>query len=143
MATRRSLSGPPRRIHSKRFTRSVARPLRSSLPSGAYALLATAYGRLVRDQLEAARKAVRRRLRRLGVLRLMVFPTLPLTRKPLQSRMGRGKGRLSGQFCWVRPGQPLLLLTGVPPGRAAQALAGGSSKLPLGTRLLPFRTCQG
>ena len=139
---KRSLSGPPRRIHAKRFLRSVPKSSPTSLP-GAYGLVSTAYGRLDKVQLEAARKVVRRRLRRLGVLRVLVFPNLPLTRKPLQSRMGRGKGRLASHFCWIRPGQPLLVVLGVPPGRARQALAGGASKLPLATLPSPLRSLQG
>jgi large subunit ribosomal protein L16 len=137
----RSPSGPPRRIHAKRFPRSLARSPVNPL-AGTFGLVAAAYGRLDRTQLEAARKAIRRRLRRQGDLRLVVFPTLPRTQKPLQSRMGRGKGRLAGHFCWVRPGQSLLVLSGVPPARARQALAGGSPKLPLATILLPVRSLQ-
>jgi large subunit ribosomal protein L16 len=131
---------PLRRIHAKRRSRSLARIAPTSLPVGGYALLATAYGRLVQPQLEAARKAVRRRLRRQGRIQLSVFARFPLTRKPLQSRMGRGKGRSAGQFCWVRPGQPLLFLWGVSASRARFSLASAAAKLPLSVRAAPIRS---
>lgn len=137
------MAGPSsllRRIHAKRSIRSLARVSRASLPVAAYALLAAAYGRLHQPQLEAARKAVRRRLRRQGRLQLLVFARFPLTRKPLQSRMGRGKGRTHGQFCWIRPGQPLFLLRGVPSSRARASLAAAAGKLPLPLRVAPLRS---
>jgi large subunit ribosomal protein L16 len=129
-----------RRIHAKRPIRSLARVSEAPLPVATYALLAAAYGRLDQQQLEAARKVARRRLRRQGRLQLLVFARFSLTRKPLQSRMGRGKGRLAGQFCWVRPGQPLFLLRGVPASRARVSLAAAAAKLPVSLRVAPLRS---
>jgi len=92
------------------------------------------YGRLVSNQVESARKSIRRRLRREGTLRLLLTTFFPFTAKPLQSRMGRGKGRICGRFCPVRPGQLLFILS-LPSvassRRAERALRGGAAKLPL------------
>ena len=131
---------PLRRVHAKRQYRSLARIPSAVPPAGSHVLLAVAYGRLIQSQLEAARKAARRRLRRRGRLQLLVFARFPLTQKPLQSRMGRGKGRLAGRFCWVRPGQPILLLRGVSASRARYSLVAAAAKLPLPLRIAPFRS---
>jgi large subunit ribosomal protein L16 len=120
------------RPHPKVRRAGLGRPLRRP---AAWVVVATAYGRLRREQLEAARKTVRRRLRREGRLRLGPLPHLTLTAKPLQSRMGRGKGRPAATVSPVRPGQLLLSLEGVAPHRARAALLALGPKLPVPLRV--------
>lgn len=129
---------PKRPTHLRPHPKVRRAGVASATGRSGWALVATAYGRLRREQLEAARKTIRRRLRREGRLRLGPFPFLPLTAKPLQSRMGRGKGRPAATVSPVRPGQLLLSLEGVAPHRARAALLALGPKLPLGQRVRPL-----
>lgn len=126
------------RPHAKRFSRGLVFPVGFGSDLG---LVARSYNRLSYEQLEAARKAVRRRLRREGRLSMVVAPVLPVTRKPLQSRMGRGKGRLSGRVAPVRPGQLLFRLSGVKNiTRGRWALSAGRSRLPVAISVVLLST---
>lgn len=104
-----------------------------------FGLFSVGYGRLLLNQIEAARKSIRRRLRREGVLQTTLTTSFPFTSKPLQSRMGRGKGRIAGRFCPVRPGQLLFLLTLNSSLHAERALRSGGLKLPLPVRFSSLR----
>lgn len=127
------------KIHSKRPLRGVALPTsRRALDSFTFCLVASNYGRLTASQLEAARKAIRRSVRKKGRLVGCCHPSLPFTRKPLQTRMGKGKGRVEGRFALVRPGQVLFELRGLDPLRSARALRTGGLRLPLATTFHPF-----
>lgn len=128
----------PPKIFSKRRLAGVAPPRRSISPSGTFCLVSVSYGRILRQELEAARKAIRRRVRKQGRLLLRVYPSLSYTKKPLQARMGKGKGRIEGTFCFVCPGQILAELQGAPPLKSREALFSGSSKLSLPTVVRPF-----
>lgn len=85
-------------------------------------------------QLEAARRTVVRKLNRKGKLWLTVFPDYPLTQKPNESRMGKGKGSLSSWSVKVSAGKIIFELTGVPKTLAVSALVAGSHKLSLKTK---------
>lgn len=106
---------------------------------GALCLFSRAYGRLYAEELEAARKTMRRAVRKGGgLLRMRVYATCSYTKKPLQARMGKGKGRIQGTFSFVRPGQILFELSGIATIKAMSALSSGASKLSLKTIAAPF-----
>lgn len=96
---------------------------------------ATEYGNLTGLELEAARKNIRKRLKRLGNLRVCVFPWLNVTSKPSEVRMGKGKGRVSHQVVPVAPGKLIFILSGVLLKTAKHALIGGANKLSVGVSI--------
>lgn len=91
---------------------------------------------LTAHQLEAARVAVTRHLNRRGQLWLRVFPDKPLTAKPLETRMGKGKGALEGWAAVVKPGNMILEVSGCPEALARGAFSRAASKLPVRCKML-------
>ena len=87
-------------------------------------------------QIEACRVAVTRSLKLGGKIWLRVFPDKPSTKKPAETRMGRGKGDPDHWVAVVKPGRILVEIAGVEPGTARRALTLGASKLPIHTRIL-------
>jgi large subunit ribosomal protein L16 len=128
----------PPKIFSKLRYAGVSQPRATHQRGGSFCLVATTYGRLLREEIEAARKTIRRRTKKKGVLLVRAYPSLSYTKKPLQARMGKGKGRIEGTFCFVRPGQILMELLGGQPQRSLEALRSGSHKLSLATAVGPF-----
>lgn len=108
----------------------------SSVSFGDYALQATGRGRLTSRQIEAARMAIQRTVKRAGKLYIRVFPDKPVTKKPLETRMGKGKGAVDHWVCLVRPGRVLYELEGVPEEAAREAFRIAGHKLPLPTRFM-------
>jgi large subunit ribosomal protein L16 len=106
----------------------------SDVSFGDYGLQVLEPGRITARQIEAARMAIQRHVKRSGKLWIRVFPALPVTRKPLEVRMGGGKGSPEEWVCPVKPGKVLYELAGVtePVAREAFRLAG--HKLPLACR---------
>ena len=94
---------------------------------------------LTAQQIEAGRVAATHFLRREGKLWIRVFPDKPVSGKPLETRMGKGKGEPEYWCCVVRPGRILYELGGVPEDLARQALRRVSTKMPIKTRMVPRR----
>jgi large subunit ribosomal protein L16 len=87
-------------------------------------------------QIEAGRMAIQRHVKRSGDLYIRVFPDKPVTKKPLEVRMGSGKGAVEGWVAVVKPGRVLFELSGVPEKLAREAFALAAAKLPVATRVL-------
>ena len=108
----------------------------SSVSFGDYALQAVDRGYLTSRQIEAARMAIQRETKRMGKLFIRIFPDKPLTKKPLETRMGKGKGGVEEYVAVVLPGRVLYELEGVPKDMALKAFKLASNKLPLGCKVL-------
>jgi large subunit ribosomal protein L16 len=108
----------------------------SSVSFGDYALQAVDRGYLTSRQIEAGRMAIQRETKRLGKLFIRVFPDKPLTRKPLETRMGTGKGAVEEYVAVVLPGRVLYELEGVSKEMAEKAFKLASNKLPLTCKVL-------
>ena len=108
----------------------------SSLTTGDFGLQACEAGRITARQIEAARIAMTRYIKRGGAVWIKVFPHKPVTSKPAEVRMGGGKGSVEYYVAQVKPGRVLYEMTGVTIEEARQALDLASSKLPIKTRLL-------
>lgn len=103
---------------------------------GEYGLQTTEPGWITSRQIEAARIAISRSVKRGGKLWIRIFPDKPITKKPLETRMGKGKGNPEEWVAVVRPGRILYELEGVTPEVAARAMKLASYKLPVKTRFL-------
>lgn len=103
---------------------------------GDYGLQAVGAGWLTSRQLEATRIAVTRRMKRVGQVWIRVFPDKPITLKPAETRMGKGKGAPEYWVAVVKPGRVLLEINGVDYALAKEALALGAAKLPFKTRVI-------
>jgi large subunit ribosomal protein L16 len=108
----------------------------SDVSFGDYALQAVDRGFLTSRQIEAARMAIQRETKRVGKLFIRVFPDKPLTRKPLETRMGTGKGAVEEYVAVVLPGRVLYELGGIPRELAEKAFKLASNKLPLTCKFL-------
>jgi large subunit ribosomal protein L16 len=107
-----------------------------SLNFGAFGLKAVEPGRVTARQLEAARRAVTRHLKRVGRVWIRVFPDVPISRKPAEVRMGSGKGSPEYWVCRVHPGRVMFEIDGVPRALAQEAFDLASAKLPIKTRFV-------
>jgi len=103
---------------------------------GQYGLLATEPGWLTSRQIEAARIAITRHMQRRGKLWFRVFPDKPITKKPAETRMGKGKGPLDHWVAVVKPGRIILEIEGVTEQVARECLALASHKFPIKTRFM-------
>ena len=103
---------------------------------GDFGLQVTEAGRITARQIEAARMAITRHVKRQGKLWIRVFPDKPITKKPLETRMGHGKGAVEEWVAVVQPGRVLYELGGVPEDIAREAFRLAGHKLPLACRLL-------
>jgi len=108
----------------------------SSLAFGEYALKAVECGRLTSQQIEAARIAINRKVKRGGKMWIRIFPDKPFTRKPAETRMGKGKGSPEGWVAPIKPGRILYELTGVDEALALEALKLAANKLPIATKII-------
>ncbi len=105
----------------------------SSVSFGEYGLKSVDRGRLTARQIEAARRAITRHVKRGGKIWIRVFPDKPITKKPLEVRMGKGKGSVEYWVAQIRPGTMLYEIQGVSEELAREAFALASAKLPLKT----------
>jgi large subunit ribosomal protein L16 len=103
---------------------------------GHFGLQSLEAGWISNRQLEAARVAMTREMKRGGKLWIRVFPDKPITKKPAETRMGKGKGNPEGWVVVVKPGRVLFEIEGVTKDVAKKAMALASAKLPLTTRLI-------
>ena len=105
----------------------------SSVSFGEYGLKATDRGRLTSRQIEAARRAMTRHVKRGGKIWIRVFPDKPITKKPLEVRQGKGKGNVEYWVALVQPGTVLYEMSGVSEDVAREAFDRASAKLPVRT----------
>ncbi len=110
----------------------------STLAFGEYALKATETGKITSRQIEAARIAITRKVKRGGKLWIRIFPDYPETRKPAETRMGKGKGNPDHWVARIKPGRILFELAGVNTELAKEALMSASFKLPVSTKVITF-----
>ena len=108
----------------------------STLNFGDYALQASECGWITSRQIEAARIAMTRHIKRGGKIWIRVFPDKPVTSKPAETRMGKGKGAPEGWVAVVRPGMVLYEMEGVEEDVAREALRLAAHKLPLSTKFM-------
>ena len=105
----------------------------STVSFGEYALKATGRGPMTARQIEAARRAMTRRVRRGGQIWIRVFPDKPITQKPLEVRQGKGKGNVEYWIAQIKPGKVLYEMEGVPEEVARDAFKLAAAKLPFPT----------
>lgn len=105
----------------------------SSVSFGEYGLKATTRGRLTARQIEAARRAITRHVKRGGKIWIRVFPDKPISKKPLEVRMGKGKGSVEYWVAQIKPGTMLYEIQGVPEELAREAFSLAAAKLPIRT----------
>ena len=108
----------------------------SKVSFGEYALKATGRGRMTSRQIEAARRAMTRKIKRGGKIWIRVFPDKPITEKPLEVRMGKGKGNVEYWVCQIQPGKVLYEMEGVSEELAREAFALAAAKLPFETQFV-------
>jgi large subunit ribosomal protein L16 len=108
----------------------------NSLSFGGYGLQATDRGWMTNQQIEAARIAITRHIKRGGKVYIRVFPDKPFSKKPAETRMGKGKGAPEGWVAVVRPGRILYEVEGVAADVAKEALRRAGNKLPFSTRVV-------
>lgn len=100
---------------------------------GEYALKATSRGRITARQIEAARRAITRSVKRGGKVWIRIFPDKPVSKKPLEVRMGGGKGNVEYWVAQVQPGRVLYEIEGIPEDQARDAFRLAAAKLPVKT----------
>ena len=103
---------------------------------GEYGLKATDRGRITSRQIEAARRAMTRHIRRGGKIWIRIFPDKPITKKPLEVRQGKGKGNVEYWVAQIQPGRILYEMSGVDENLAKEALRLAAAKLPVGTKFV-------
>jgi large subunit ribosomal protein L16 len=103
---------------------------------GEYGLKATDRGRITARQIEAARKAMTRHIRRGGKIWIRIFPDKPITKKPLEVRQGKGKGNVEYWVAQIQPGRILYEMSGVDENLAKEALKLAAAKLPVDTKFV-------
>ena len=120
-----------RKVHTGR-NRGLAQS-GNKVSFGSYGLKATDRGRMTARQIEAGRRAMTRHVKRQGKIWIRVFPDKPITNKPLEVRMGKGKGNVEYWVAQIQPGRVLYEMDGVPEELAREAFR-------LAARKLPFKT---
>jgi large subunit ribosomal protein L16 len=108
----------------------------TSLNFGAYGLKAVEPGRVTARQIEAARRAITRHIKRVGRVWIRIFPDVPVSKKPAEVRMGSGKGTPEFWCVRVHPGRIMFEMDGVPRAIANEAMTLASAKLPIRTRFV-------
>lgn len=108
----------------------------TALTFGAYGLKATSPNRITARQIEAARRAITRHIRRQGKVWIRIFPDVPVSKKPLEVRQGKGKGSPEYWACRVKPGRIMFEMDGVSEEMAREALSLAAAKLPIGTKFV-------
>ncbi|MEM1381572.1 MAG: 50S ribosomal protein L16 [Pseudomonadota bacterium] len=108
----------------------------TTLNFGSYGLKAVEPERVTSRQIEATRRAITRHMKRAGRVWIRIFPDVPVTAKPTEVRMGKGKGSVDRWVAKVKPGRIMFEIDGVPEAVAREALALGAAKLPIKTRVV-------
>jgi large subunit ribosomal protein L16 len=129
----------PKKVKHRKMQKGRMRgrsPRGNGLNFGDYALQATQCGWVTTRQIEAARIAITRFVKRTGKVWIRVFPDKPLTKKPAETRMGKGKGAPEDWVVVIRPGRILYEMEGVAEEKAKEAFRLASHKLPIATRFI-------
>lgn len=105
----------------------------SNVSFGEFGLKSTGRGRITARQIEAARRAITRHVKRGGKIWIRVFPDKPITKKPLEVRQGKGKGNVEYWVAQIQPGRMLYEIEGISEELAREAFALASAKLPVST----------
>jgi large subunit ribosomal protein L16 len=108
----------------------------ASLNFGSYGLKAVEPERITASQIEATRRAITRHMKRAGRVWIRIFPDVPVSKKPTEVRMGKGKGSTEFWAAKVKPGRIMFEIDGVPEVVAREALRLGAAKLPIKTRIV-------
>jgi len=108
----------------------------SSVSFGEFGLKSTELGQITARQLEAARRALTRHVKRGGKIWIRIFPDKPITKKPLEVRQGKGKGNVEYWVALIQPGRMLFEIEGVPRELAEEAFALAAAKLPVKTTFI-------
>ena len=108
----------------------------TELNFGAFGMKALEPGRVTAREIEAARRAITRHLKRVGRVWIRVFPDVPVTQKPAEVRMGKGKGSVEYWVAKVKPGRVMFEIDGVPEALATEAIRLGAAKLSVGTKFI-------
>ena len=108
----------------------------ATLAFGQFGLKALEPDRVTARQIEAARRALTRFMKRAGRVWIRVYPDVPVSKKPIEVRMGKGKGTPEVWVCRVKPGRILFEVDGIPVGIAKEALTLAAAKLPVKTRFI-------
>ena len=123
-----------RKAHKGRIHGKASRAI--LLNYGAYGLKAIEPERIIGKQIEAARVALTRHMQRTGKVWSRIFPNIPVSKKPVEVRMGKGKGAPEFWVCRVKPGRILFEVDGVSEEVAREALYKASAKLPIKTKFI-------
>jgi large subunit ribosomal protein L16 len=108
----------------------------TALNFGAHGLKALEPGRVTARQIEAARRAMTRHVKRQGKVWIRIFPDVPVSTKPAEVRMGKGKGSPEYWACRVKPGRIMFEMDGVPADMATEAFLLAAAKLPIKTKIV-------
>jgi large subunit ribosomal protein L16 len=108
----------------------------SQLAFGLYGLKTLEAARITNRQIESARRAITRKMKREGQLWIHIFPHIPVTAKPTEVRMGKGKGSVSYWASPIKPGKILFEIDGISKELAKEALRYGAGKLPIQTKFI-------
>jgi large subunit ribosomal protein L16 len=108
----------------------------SEISFGEHAIKAMECGKITSRQIEAARVAITRKVKRGGKIWIRIFPDQPFTKKPAETRMGKGKGNPEGFYAQIKPGRILFEIGGVEPEVAEDALRLAAFKLPVKTKIV-------
>lgn len=129
---------PKKMKHRKSFRGKIkGRAIKgATLSTGEYGIMAVQPGRITARQIEAARVAMTRHIKRGGQVLIKVFPHFPVSKKPAEVRMGGGKGSIDHYEARIRVGRIIYEMAGVDKETATQALALAASKLPIKTKLI-------
>jgi large subunit ribosomal protein L16 len=129
----------PKRVKYRKLQRGTMTGVASAgntIAFGSYGLQALERSWMTNVQIEACRVAVNRHMKRKGKVWIRVFPDKPFTKKPLETRMGKGKGAVEGWVAVVRPGRMLFEVDGVTESVARESLRLAATKLPIRTRFV-------
>ena len=124
-----------KKLYKKRFFKGIEYRA-NDLKFGYYGLKSLSSGILNFKHLEAGRKAINQILKRSGKIWIRVFPTLPLTKKPIEVRMGKGKGTVNTWVCYIKPGMIIYEINVMDNNKALEALKNAALKLPIATKNL-------
>jgi large subunit ribosomal protein L16 len=129
----------PKRVKHRKVQKGANAGLarrNNKIDFGDYALQVLERGRITNNQIEACRVAINRRLNRRGKVWIRVFPSKPITAKPLEVRMGKGKGNVDAWVAMVKPGRVIFELSGCTEAVAREAMALAANKLHLRCRFI-------
>lgn len=131
----------PKRTKFRKYQKGTIGGIKSNttkLEFGKYGVKALEQGRITARTIEAVRRVMTRKFKRSGQIWIRIFPDIPVTEKPLEVRMGKGKGAPSFWICRIQPGQILFEMDGISLTLAKQAALLADHKLPLKSKLVIF-----